>query len=456
MDPSNTWSSLNSLAAKYGEIFQITVLGKTIVFAAGAALAEELCDERRFRKFAGGPIAEIRYAVHDALFTARDGEPSWGVAHRICAPQLSAEAATPWAGEVADLARRWCAATTSRAGPTPAVVLMREMNRLCLEATTLTLFGRRLGCVDAEADHPMLAAMEDATSEAMRRPTRPALVNWLLYGAKWRGAARTMRVGYAEELVAHRRREEADAGGKVDARADLLAALMHGADPDTGARLSESQVIDEVVSMPIGSSTAPCAIASAIYFLCRDRACFDEARREVDEVLRGGDEVTPEQLPRFKYLEGVVREALRLSAAAPGFNVEPIPRSGAVDKSPVLLAGGKYAVAHDQAVIVVLAGVNRDPTVFKDPEVFRPERMMGADFEALPAGVKKWFGNGKRACIGLHWAWMFMVTVLAVLVRKCDFEVVGEGDGGEWKWKQDGWFNLRPVGLRVRVTKRAA
>lgn len=46
------------------------MLGKTIVFVAGAALAGELCDEKRFRKYVGGPIVEIRYAVHDALFTA--------------------------------------------------------------------------------------------------------------------------------------------------------------------------------------------------------------------------------------------------------------------------------------------------------------------------------------------------------------------------------------------------
>lgn len=46
------------------------MLGKTIVFVASAALAEELCDERRFRKYVGGPIVEIRYAVNDSLFTA--------------------------------------------------------------------------------------------------------------------------------------------------------------------------------------------------------------------------------------------------------------------------------------------------------------------------------------------------------------------------------------------------
>ncbi|KAG5915492.1 hypothetical protein E4U42_008026, partial [Claviceps africana] len=86
--PSNTWTSLKRLAEEHGEIFQITVLGRTIVFVASVALAEEVCDERRFRKFVGGPVVEMRAAVHDALFTAYDDEPAWGVAHRILAPHL--------------------------------------------------------------------------------------------------------------------------------------------------------------------------------------------------------------------------------------------------------------------------------------------------------------------------------------------------------------------------------
>lgn len=41
-----------------------------------------------------------------------------------------------------------------------------------------------------------------------------------------------------------------------------------------------------------------------------------------------------------------MRESLRLSFAAPGFNIEPVPQPG--DKSPVLLGGSKYQVARDR------------------------------------------------------------------------------------------------------------
>ncbi|CAN8105297.1 unnamed protein product [Discula destructiva] len=476
VNPSNTWLSLQRLAETHGEIFQLTVLGQTIVFVASAALAAEVCDQTRFRKYVGGPIVEIRAAVHDALFTAFDDEPAWGVAHRILAPRLSAAAVRAWCPDVVKLTGEFVAKLLlgQGHGGGDGVLLMDELNRLNLEATTLTLFGKRLGCIAAATDHPMLGAMEAATSEAMKRPTRPGLVNRLVYGGKFKSAIRVMREAYAADLVAHRKAQQQQQQQQEEpTRDDVLAALLAGKDPETGEGLTESQVIDEIVSMPIGSSTAPCLVASAVYFLIRNPECVVKARDELDRVLglwtpgSTTTDLTSEHLGRLEYIQGIVREALRLSCAAPGFNIEPIPRFGRGennrDKAPVLLGGGKYSVAHDQAMIVVLAGVNRDPAVFgaDDARVFRPERMMGARYAALPEVVKgAGFGNGKRECIGKHWAWQFCMVVVAVLVRQCEFEFEFEAAVDEEGWgelldgRQDGWFNLRPVGFRVRGRAR--
>lgn len=442
VNPGNTWESLRKLSEKYGEIFQIKVLGKTIVFIAGAALAEEVCDEKRFRKYVGGPIVEIRYAVHDALFTAYDEEPSWGIAHRIIAPCLSPQTLSERFGEMCDsvneLIQKW---KTLASTGNNSVTTVGELNRLNLEATTWTLYGKRLHCLTGP-EHPMLKAMEDSTSEAMKRPTRPGLLNWLLYGGKFKSSTAVMRK-YAADLVEERNSHQTD-------RKDLLAALLHAQDPETGTALTNSQVIDEIVSMPIGSSTAPALLATAVYFLLKNPQALISGRKEIDSVV-GDGEVAYEHLTQLKYVEGIIRESLRLSFAAPGFNIEPVPRADG-NKSPVMLGNGKYQVAHDQAMIIVLAGVNRDPSVFKEPLVFRPERMMGEAFEDLPSSVKKWYGNGKRECIGKHWAWQFNMVVLTKLLKDIDFEMVDPG----YELQQDGWFNLRPVDFHVRVTPRAA
>ncbi|KAI0465672.1 cytochrome P450 [Xylaria cf. heliscus] len=438
VDPSNTWWSLKKLAEKYGEIVQIKVLGKTLMFVAGAALAEELCDEKRFRKFVGGPIVEIRAMVNNSLFTAFDHEASWGIAHRIIAPKLSPSALTDSFNEMRDitneLIEKW-----KGLGADTKFSPLNDLNRLNLETTTYTLFGKRLNSLTGP-DHPMLQAMEDSTSEAMKRPTRPGILNWLFYGGKFKSANKYQRT-FAAELVQYRKDNPTE-------RRDLLDTLLTAKDPDTGASLTESEVIDEIATMPIGSSTAPCLLASSILFLLQNPEVVTKARQELDAVV-GDGELQHEHISQLKYIEGVLRESLRLSFAAPGFNIEPIPKEG--DKSPVLLGGGKYQIAHDQAVIIVLAGVNRDPEVFEEPLAFRPERMMGEAFEKLPAGVKKWFGNGKRECVGKHWALQFSMVALAKMIKEVDFEAVDP----DYKLEQDGWFNVRPIDFYTKVKPRA-
>ncbi|KAI1391914.1 bifunctional P-450:NADPH-P450 reductase [Hypoxylon trugodes] len=436
VNPNNTWESLRELSEKYGEIFQIKVLGQTIVFVAGAAIAEELCDEARFRKYVGGPIVEIRYAVHDALFTAFEDEPSWGIAHRIIAPRLSPQSLAEHFVEMRDTASEIIKKWKGLEGSANEVSAIGELNRLNLEATTLTMYGKKLNCLYGR-EHPMIKGMEDSTSEAMKRPTRPGFLNWL-FGGKFKSATNTMRT-YAQEMVDHRKANPTD-------RQDVLAAMMSAKDPETGEALRDSQLIDEIVSMPIGSSTAPALLSTAIYFLCKNPSAVTRARQELDTVI-GDDEFKHEHLAQLKYIEGIVRESLRLSFAAPGFNIEPRPSDS---KAPIQLAGGKYQVAHNQTMIIVLAGVNRDPTVFDRPLAFKPERMMGEAFDNLPQGVKKWFGNGKRQCIGKHWAWQWSMTTLAKLIMEVDFEMVDP----EYILEQDGWFNLRPVGFKVRVKPR--
>ncbi|PHH90456.1 hypothetical protein CDD83_3588 [Cordyceps sp. RAO-2017] len=437
VNPNNPWGSLKKLAEQYGEIFQIKVLGHAIVFVASAALAEEICDEKRFRKYVGGPVVEIRAAVHDSLFTAYEDEASWGIAHRIIAPQLQPDVLSSRFGELRDLVSELMDVWKGSSGP---ISPLKDLTRLDLESVTYNLFGMRLNGLSGP-EHPMLRAMEDSTSEAVKRPTRPGLLNWLLHRGKFKSSIKTMRT-WAEEVVKHRKENPTD-------REDLLWALLNAKDPETGKGLSESQVIDEVVTMPIGSSTAPCLLAAAILFLLRNPEAMARGRREVDSVVGPAGVLERAHVSQLKYVEGILRESLRLSFAAPGFNIEPRPSK---DKSPVLLGKGKYQIAHNQPMIIVLAGVNRDPAIFDEPLAFRPERMMGADFDRLPAGAKKWYGNGKRECIGKHYAWLWSMTVLAMMLRELDFDMVN----ADYKLEQDGWFNVRPIDLTVRVKARDA
>ena len=419
-----------------GEIFKIKVLGQQIVFVGSVALCEELCDEKRFRKYVGGPIVEIRNAVHASLFTAFETEAIWGVHHRILAPCVTPEAVAGHFTEVRDCAYELIAKWRALNGT--SVSTIGELNRLDMESTTLCFYGRKLNNITGP-ESPMIKAMNDSTSEAMKRPTRPKVLNSLFYQSKFENACKTMRK-YAAECLEYRKANPTN-------RQDMLYIMMNAKDPETGESLNDQQIIDEIVTMPIGSSTAPCVISSAIYYLLKNPDCISKAREEIDSVI-GNSEFTHDHLERLPYCAGIVRETLRLSAAAPGFNIEPLPDT----KGPVLLGGGRYEVPAKQTMIIVLHGVNRDPNVFEEPEAFRPERMVGEAFDKLPEGAKKWFGNGKRVCYGKNHAWMWNMITLVALLKDVDFAMADPS----YQMKQDGWFNLRPVGFNVKVGPRAS
>ena len=421
-----------------GEIFKISVLGQQIVFVGNVALCEELCDETRFRKFVGGPIVEIRRAVHDSLFTAFDYEASWGIHHRILAPMVTPSATAGYFTEVRDCAAELTAKWRSLpAGST--ISPLGELNRLDLESTTLCFFGRKLNGLTGP-EPPIIKAMAGATSEAIKRPTRPKFVNWLLFQSKFDKECKILRQ-YAIDCLNYRKANPTD-------RKDILYTLMNAKDPETGQSLDERQILDEIITMPMGSCTAPCVISSAIYYLLKNPECISKGHTEVDSVI-GDGEFTHDHLDKLPYCAGIIHETMRLCTAAPGFNIEPLPDT----KGPVMLAGGKYQVPAKQTMIIVLHGVSRDPAVFEDPEAFKPERMMGEAYEKLPMGAKKYFGNGKRECYGKNYAWMWNMITMVTLLREREIDL--EMADPSYQLKQAGSFQIGPVDFNVKLKPRA-
>lgn len=177
-------SRRTSLMLHIGPIFKINVLGHQIVFVASVALLEEICDQTRFRKCVTGPLVEMRYSVHDSLFVAYDHEKSWGIAHRLIYPFVSREAVDSnaaffdMADVISDLTRKW------RASPKQCIRATDDLDVILLASCVKCFFNQRLHVLDESNPNgerrnaqDMVRAFEGATLEAMKRPTRPKLLN---------------------------------------------------------------------------------------------------------------------------------------------------------------------------------------------------------------------------------------------------------------------------------------
>ncbi|CAM2113252.1 unnamed protein product [Caretta caretta] len=148
-------------------------------------------------------------------------------------------------------------------------------------------------------------------------------------------------------------------------RRAFLDMLLNATD-DKGNRLSYMDIREEVDTFMFeGHDTTAAAMSWAIYLL----GCHPEAQkkvhRELDEVFGNSDRpVTMDDLKKLRYLECVIKEALRLFPSVPSF-----ARTTSEDCH---IRG--FKIPKGTEVIIVTYALHRDPEVFPDPEEFRPER----------------------------------------------------------------------------------
>ncbi len=110
------------------------------------------------------------------------------------------------------------------------------------------------------------------------------------------------------------------------------------------------------------------------------------AQEEIDRVI-GKEKIQPKHLNSLKYINGVLRETLRLTPTAPAFTRGPRPEN---KEEKVTIGGGKYEIPRDEGIVCLLGKIQRDPKVFgDDADEFRPERMMDGEFEKLPKNAWK-------------------------------------------------------------------
>jgi cytochrome P450 len=392
-----------------------------------------VCDEKRFRKCVTGPVVEIRRAVHDALFSAYDSEPIWGIAHRIMAPFLSTaviqQQVAQMYEETSQLIVKW-----SRPESKQRFNIMDSLRRLNTQTTVRCFLGQKLQLLDG-VEHPILGAMERVMEECLKRPTRPKVLSFLLYQRNFDADIKILR-DFAAEVITARKSQPV-------VQNDMLDALLNSEDPQTGTSLNDEQVIDEILTLLIGTSTVGNFVSFATYYLLENPQHIAKAREEIDSVLPNDTQIDHHHLSKLPYCEAILRETLRLATPAPGFNIEPLPTT--TNTGPVFLSGGKYQIPNNQMMIIILPAVNRDPEVFDEPDVFQPERMLGEAYEKLPSGVKKGFGNGKRECIGKLYAFQSAMVTLVSILREIELEKADP----DYKLVSNGALNVMPHGFFV-------
>lgn len=201
-------------------------------------------------------------------------------------------------------------------------------------------------------------------------------------------------------------------------RPDLIQLLM-----ESNAKQEELSIEDMTSQAFIfflgGFSTSAVLMCFLAHLLAVNPDIQKRLQQEVDEVMKETQgEPTYDAINKMKYMEAVVNETLRLyppmiqtdRLCTKRYELPPaLP-----DSEPIQLNPGSL-------LLIPIYSLHRDPTHFKNPEVFDPNRFLG-DNKLNVSPVYMPFGLGPRMCIGNRFVLLESKTVIFQLLARCNFE----------------------------------
>ncbi|KAD6118886.1 hypothetical protein E3N88_10157 [Mikania micrantha] len=221
--------------------------------------------------------------------------------------------------------------------------------------------------------------------------------------------------GVIQEHVERKKRTFSDGDGGDEDEKDFVDILLEIENQtDAGFVLDRDTVKALILDVFTGGTDSTYATLEwELSELIRNPSAMKKLQEEVHKVANGKPKITEDDLDQMHYLKAVVKETFRLHMPLPLL----VPRESTRD---VKLMG--YDIAAGTQVLINAWAVGLDPSLWADPNEFRPERFMdsstdyrGFDFELTP------FGAGRRKCPGIQFAMSVNELVIASLVHKFDF-----------------------------------
>ncbi|KAK9925920.1 hypothetical protein M0R45_023179 [Rubus argutus] len=192
---------------------------------------------------------------------------------------------------------------------------------------------------------------------------------------------RQLEAIFRVELEKKRNRKEA-------VKTDLMDGLMQIKD-DEGDKLSDKEVIDNIVSLVIGGYTSTALSTMwAIYYLAKYPNVLQKLREEnmIISQNKNGDFITSDDISKMKYTNKVVEETIRLANIA-AFVFRSVTKE-------VEYKG--YIIPKNWTILVWIRYIHTNSENFDDPMCFNPDRWNNP---AKP-GTYQVFGGGPRICAG--------------------------------------------------------
>ena len=236
------------------------------------------------------------------------------------------------------------------------------------------------------------------------------LPKWIPRGhrAETRATARAIRALITRLTQA--RMEQIKAGTAPD---DLATKIMTTADPETGARFSTQEMVDQVaIFFLAGHETSASALGWALYLLARDPAWQDRLAEEAEAVLADSPDFAV--MGKLRLARDIFSEALHLYPHVPMMVRETTCPERFRDRN----------LAKGSQIVISPWHLHRHERLWNNPDGFDPARWATDNGKTCLREAFIPFSTGPRVCTGAGFAMVEGPLLLAMLVRAFRFETV--------------------------------
>ncbi|HYG40929.1 MAG TPA: cytochrome P450 [Cytophagales bacterium] len=196
----------------------------------------------------------------------------------------------------------------------------------------------------------------------------------------------------------------------TDKYMDLLTMLIEAQDEETGEKMNDLQLRDEVVTLFLaGSETSSNALAWTAYLLEQHPEIRKNMYEEIAQEI-GGDKPNAENILKLKYTSMVIHESMRLYPPAWVIGRQPV--------KDVIIDGNR--IKKGSQFYISNFVMHRHKIFWDEPEKFDPSRFAADKIKQRHKFAYFPFGAGPRFCIGNNFAIM-EITIALVLLAQNNF-----------------------------------
>ncbi|BFZ07550.1 hypothetical protein BsWGS_10589 [Bradybaena similaris] len=223
----------------------------------------------------------------------------------------------------------------------------------------------------------------------------------------------------AEDVIARRKQLLETEGRPKGRHLDFLDILLTARDED-GKPMSLLEIRNEVDTfMFAGHDTTATAAPWILYCMATNPQYQTQVQAELDQLLqaRQTDDIEWSDLALLKNLSLCIKEAMRL--------YPPVPIIQRVLSEPLEIEGKMLPVGTN--VTIAMLHLHRNPLVWEDPDVFRPERFLPENIKGRDSFAFTPFSAGSRNCIGQNFALNEEKVLIGRLLHRYTVELAPDG-----------------------------